>query len=283
VTPLLTLLALLAFAANSVLCRLALAPREIDAASFTLVRLASGALMLLAIRAARRAPTPPSARRRNPWPAAALLFLYAAPFSFAYTSISAGTGALILFTSVQATMLVGALIGGERFRWLEGAGLAIALGGLIYLVSPGLSAPAPLGSALMAVAGIAWGLYSLRGRGSADPLGDTADNFIRAVPFAATVSLVSAFAAAIAAHLSVRGALLAASSGALASGLGYTIWFAALRGLTGIRASTVQLVVPVLAAAGGVVLLGESITPRLVVSAALILGGVGVAIAGRTQ
>lgn len=281
-TPLLTLLALLAFAANSVLCRLALAPREIDAPSFTLVRLVSGAAMLLAIRAARRAPTSPSARRRNPWSAAALLFLYAAPFSFAYVSISAGTGALILFTSVQTTMLIGALIGGERFRWLEGVGLAIALGGLVYLVSPGLSAPAPLGSALMAVAGISWGLYSLGGRGSADPLGDTAKNFLRAVPFAAIVSLVSVVAAT-GAHLSARGALLAAASGALASGLGYTIWFAALRGLTGIRASTVQLVVPVLAAAGGVVLLGESVTPRLVVSAALILGGVGIALVGRSH
>lgn len=291
-TPLLTFLALLAFAANSVLCRLALAPREIDAASFTLVRLVSGAVMLLAIRAAmgarRRVASPPGPRR-NPWLAAALLFLYAAPFSFAYVSISAGTGALILFTSVQATMLVGALLAGERFRWLEGAGLAVALAGLIKLVSPGLSAPEPLGSALMAVAGIAWGAYSLRGRGSVDPLGDTASNFLRAVPFAVIVSLVTGVAGAhpaglgAIAHLSARGILLAAASGALASGLGYTIWFAALRGLTAIRASMVQLVVPVLAAAGGVAFLQEAVTLRLVVSAALILGGVGVAIAGRAR
>ena len=279
-TLLLTAVALVAFASNSILCRLALGAREIDAASFTLVRLLSGALTLLLLRAAvasRVAPKTRVPKRHGPWLPAALLFIYAAPFSFAYIRLSAGTGALILFACVQATMLIGAIRSGERFQWLEGIGLAIALAGLTYLVSPGLSAPPPLGSALMAIAGVSWGLYSLRGRGSADPLGDTTLNFIWALPLALLVSLVAVRGA----HLSPRGIALATASGALASGLGYTIWFAALRGLTAIRAATVQLTVPVLAAAGGVVLLQESVTVRLVVSAALILGGVGPALAGR--
>jgi len=280
VTLLLTAVALVAFASNSILCRLALGAREIDAASFTLVRLLSGALTLLFVRAAAASRAAPKTRvptPHGPWLPAALLFIYAAPFSFAYIRLSAGTGALILFACVQATMLIGAIRSGERFQWLEGIGLAIALAGLTYLVSPGLSAPPPLGSALMAIAGVSWGLYSLRGRGSADPLGDTTLNFIWALPLALLVSLVAVRGA----HLSPRGIALATASGALASGLGYTIWFAALRGLTAIRAATVQLTVPVLAAAGGVLLLQESVTVRLVVSAALILGGVGPALAGR--
>ena len=281
-TLLLTVVALVAFASNSILCRLALGAREIDAASFTLVRLLSGALTLLLVRAAvaRRATRKTvTTATSGPWIPAALLFIYAAPFSFAYIRLSAGTGALILFACVQATMLIGAIRSGERFQWLEGIGLAIALAGLTYLVSPGLSAPSPLGSALMATAGVSWGLYSLRGRGSADPLGDTTLNFIWALPLALLVSLVAVRGT----HLSARGIALATASGALASGLGYTIWFAALRGLTAIRAATVQLTVPVLAAAGGVLLLQESVTARLVVSAALILGGVGLALAGRVR
>ena len=280
-TAALTAAALTAFAANSILCRLALRSGAIDAASFTSIRMASGAVMLLLILALTRGARGTRGARssQSRWAAAALLFLYAAPFSFAYLELSAGTGALILFACVQATMLLGALRSGERFKWPEALGLAIALVGLTYLVSPGLAAPSPLGSALMAIAGVSWGIYSLRGRGSADPLGDTASNFIRAVPLALLVSLV-AFRGA---HLSPRGIALACASGALASGLGYTVWFAALRGLTAIRASTVQLTVPVLAAAGGVLLLQESVTMRLVVSAALVLGGVGLALAGRAR
>jgi drug/metabolite transporter (DMT)-like permease len=306
VTLLLTAVALVAFASNSILCRLALGAREIDAASFTLVRLVSGAFMLLLIRAAvarRAAPKTLTTAKTvtaskavttaktlttaktvttatsGPWLPAALLFIYAAPFSFAYIRLSAGTGALILFTCVQATMLIGAIRSGERFQWLEGIGLAIALAGLAYLVSPGLSAPSPLGSALMATAGVSWGIYSLRGRSSADPLGDTTLNFVWAIPLALLVSLVAIRGS----HVSDRGVALAMASGALASGLGYTVWFAALRGLTAIRAATVQLTVPVLAATGGVLFLQESVTVRLVVAAALILGGVGLALAGRAQ
>jgi drug/metabolite transporter (DMT)-like permease len=278
VTPALTVFALVAFAANSVLCRLALGHGAADPATFTLVRLLSGAITLAGLRLARPAPAGAPARRL-PWISAALLFLYAAPFSFAYISLGAGTGALILFASVQATMLAGAMGAGERFRWLEAAGLLIALGGLTYLVLPGLSAPSPVGSALMVIAGVAWGLYSLRGRGSADPVGDTARNFALAVPFAVLVSAGTLKSA----HVSWRGALLAVGSGALASGLGYVCWYAALRGLTRIRAATVQLTVPILAAAAGVAILGETITVRLVLSALLILGGVGLALAGRAR
>ncbi len=276
----LTVLALVAFAANSVLCRLALGGRTIDAASFTLLRIASGAAMLLVIRSSvgTRADSSPPARRQG-WTSAVMLFLYAAPFSFAYLSLTAGTGALILFGAVQATMILAALRSGERFNAFEGIGLCCALGGLAYLVFPGLKAPSPVGSALMALAGIAWGIYTLKGRGSDDSLGDTTRNFVRAAPLAVLVSL----AAMPGARVEPRGAMLAIVSGAVTSGVGYAVWYAALRGLTAIRAATVQLTVPALAAAGGVMFLGESVTLRLVLSAILILGGVGVAIAGRRR
>ncbi len=174
-------------------------------------------------------------------------------------------------------MLAGAMRAGERCRWIEALGLLIAIAGLTYLVSPGLSAPDPIGSALMAVAGISWGLYSLRGRGSSDPIGDTTRNFVLAVPFAVPVSIVASGRG----HLSLQGLLFAAGSGAIASGLGYVAWYAALPGLTRIRASILQLLVPILAAVAGILLLGEALTVRLVLSAALILGGVAIAVALR--
>lgn len=270
-----TLFALAAFAANSVLCRLALGGRAIDASSFALIRLGSGAVVLWLIRSASRKR---SGAGRG-WVPPAMLFLYAAAFSFAYLSLSAGTGALILFGSVQATMILAALRSGERFRRLEVAGLVLALAGLAYLVSPGLSSPSPVGSALMVAAGAAWGVYSIRGRASVDPLGDTARNFLGAVPLAVGVSLLARGSA----HVTPAGAWLAVTSGGLASGLGYVVWYAALGGLTAIRAAMVQLTVPVLAAFGGVVFLGEHVSLRLVLSAALILGGVGVAVTGRAR
>jgi len=296
VTPLLTLIALICFAANSVLCRLALAPHEIDPASFTLTRLLSGGLTLLLLHAiAMRSLTGGSAEQRaaNARPrgdaviAALLLFLYALPFSLAYISIGAGTGALILFTAVQATMLLGAVRSGERFHPLEGLGLVIALAGLVYLVSPGLSAPSPKGSALMAIAGVSWGLYSLRGRGSRDPLRDTTNNFVWAIPFAiiarwAYLALSGVLGVAYV-PTTTHGMLFAVASGAVASGVGYTVWFAALRGLTAIRASMVQLAVPVVTAVGAVIFLHEAVTMRLVISAALILGGLGLALAARKK
>ena len=278
-TPLLTISALVAFAANSVLCRAALGGRTIDAASFNSLRLLSGACALLLVTASLNKSLPSLGRRPDKLTPALLLFLYAAAFSFAYTGLTTGTGALILFGSVQATMLAAALRSGERPHAFEWAGLALAIGGLVYLVSPGLAAPPPLNSALMAVAGISWGLYSLVGRGARDPLADTTNNFVLALPLALAVNLLARDGA----HVSAAGVTFAVLSGALASGIGYVVWYAALRGLTATRAATVQLAVPLLAAFGGVVLMSESLSLRLLVAAALILGGVALALSGRAQ
>jgi drug/metabolite transporter (DMT)-like permease len=274
-TASLTAAALVAFAANSLLCRLALGAAQTDAASYTSLRLLSGAATLWVILAL-------SARSRNVtkgggWLSAAMLFLYAVAFSFAYLTLGAGTGALILFGAVQATMILAGFIEGHRPHAFEWVGLTGAFAGLVYLVSPGISAPAPFGSLLMAVAGIAWGIYSLRGRGAGDPVAVTAANFARAVPFALVVSLLVLPDY----QITVRGAGLAVASGALASGLGYVVWYAALKGLTTTRAAIVQLSVPVLAAIGGVLFLSEDITYRLVISSIVVLGGVAVAIWGR--
>lgn len=272
-TALLTVLALVAFAANSILCRLALRDGAIDAASFSTIRIAGGALALALAVAWTRPPRDAS----GSWTSAFLLFLYAVPFSLAYSALTAATGALILFGCVQLTMIAGAFWRGERSRGLEWGGFALALCGLVYLLLPGLSAPAPAGAAMMAIAGVAWGGYSLRGRRSVYPLLDTAGNFIRAVPLAVAVTMISLGGM----RVSVRGALLAVASGVLASGFGYVAWYAALRRLSGTRAALVQLSVPVLAAAGGVLLLGEPVSTRLAVSASLVLGGIAVALAAR--
>ena len=208
-----------------------------------------------------------------------MLFLYAIAFSFAYLSLSTGTGALILFGTVQATMILAALRSGERPGLSEWAGLTIALAGLVYLVFPGLAAPSPTGSALMAVAGISWGIYSLRGRGTTDPLADTTFNFVRSVPLVVAVSLLTLGSL----ELSPKGVWLACLSGSLASGVGYVAWYAALRGMTRARAATVQLSVPVLAAAGGVATLSEDISIRLLLSTLLILGGLGLALVPRRR
>ena len=269
-TALLTSLALIAFAANSVICRTALGGHFIDAAGFGLIRLATGATTLLALSFGSRRPSRMTFEFVQP----AMLFVYVTAFSFAYVSLGAGTGALILFGCVQATMILSAFRSGERFHVLEAVGLVLALAGLAILVAPGLTAPSPGGSALMASAGIAWGIYSLRGRGSPDALAVTTRNFVLATPLA----LIVAGAAHRGLHVSPLGAALAATSGAITSGLGYVVWFAALRGLTAIRAAIVQLAVPALVATAGVVFLSERFSVRLVVSACLILGGVGVAI-----
>jgi drug/metabolite transporter (DMT)-like permease len=281
-TPLLTMLALVAFAANSVLCRLALGGATIDAASFTTIRLASGALALLFITALVNKSLRtllPSPGRRVKFISALLLLLYAASFSYAYTGLTTGTGALVLFGSVQATMLLAALVYGERPHTLEWAGLALALFGLVYLVLPGLAAPPLVSSAFMALAGISWGLYSLRGRGAQDPLADTTRNFVLALPLACVVNLFAHEGA----RVSARGGALAVLSGALASGVGYVVWYAALRNLTATRAATVQLSVPVLAAVGGVIFMSERVTPRLLAAATVILGGVALALSGRAR
>jgi drug/metabolite transporter (DMT)-like permease len=273
----LTALAMAAFAANSLLCRIALGGQTIDAASFTTVRLASGALMLWLIVRSRGAPD--SRPRDSDWLAAAMLFVYAVTFSFAYMTLSAGTGALILFGVVQLTMIFAGLRGGEHFSGPSWAGLAIALAGLAYLVSPGVTAPEPGGALLMAVAGIGWGIYSLRGRGVADSLRSTARNFLLTVPLALMVSLALAGDF----HADSRGLALAVISGAVASGLGYVIWYSALRGLSATSAATVQLSVPVIAAFGGVLFLSEAVTPRLLVASAAILGGIAIVLTQRSS
>jgi len=272
----LTAIAMLAFAANSLLCRLALGQGLIDAASFATVRVVAGAVMLALILLPRwRA----RGRCAPDWRAAVMLFLYMAGFSFAYATLSAGTGALILFSAVQLTMFVVALRGGEHFPMLSWLGLAIAVAGLVYLVSPGLTAPDPLGAALMTIAGIAWGVYSLQGRAAADPLESTANNFVCAVPMVIAVSLffINEF------RVSAAGLALAVTSGAVTSGLGYVAWYAALRRLPRTRAATVQLSVPVIAAVGGVALLAEPITVRLLIASTATLGGVWIVLAQRSS
>lgn len=262
-------LALTAFAANSVLARLALGGGAIDAATYTSVRMVSGAMVLGLLLRTREGRAPSGG-----WIPALLLALYAAPFSFAYLQLSAGTGALILFGSVQTTMIVAGLRGGERPHAREWVGLALALAGLVWLVLPGVDRAPPLGAGLMIVAGIAWGGYSLRGRRAGAPLPDTTGNFIRSVP----VVLVVSAATWSDAHWSPAGLLWATLAGGVASGVGYVIWYTVLPGLTATRAATIQLLVPVLAAWAGVVLLGEQVTLRLALAGATILGGVGLAV-----
>jgi drug/metabolite transporter (DMT)-like permease len=267
---LLTSLAMIAFASNSLLCRAALKHTSIDAASFTTIRLIAGALVLWLIvqmRFSRR-------EGRGNWISALALFVYAAGFSFAYVSLSASTGALLLFGAVQATMIGQGLWSGERLQRMQLVGLVLALGGLVGLLSPGLSAPPLSGSLLMLSAGVAWGIYSIRGKGAGDPMKVTAGNFLRAVPVAAVLILL------IKRDLSVDAAGLwyAIVSGAVASGLGYAIWYAALPMLRVTTAATVQLSVPVLTALGGIGFLGESVTLRLVLASAAILGGIGLVI-----
>ena len=270
---LLCALAMAAFAANSLLCRLALQQASIDPASFATLRVAAGVAVLLLL-ARRRVTAQPA-----DWLAAGMLWLYMAGFAFAYVSLSAGSGALILFATVQLTMFSAGLRAGERFAASGWAGLALALGGLGYLVAPGLEAPPPLGAALMALAGVGWGVYSLRGRGRTDALAATAGNFLRALPLCLLLSLClwGSWQA------QPRGVLLALASGGLTSGLGYVIWYAALPGLTAMRAATLQLSVPPLAALGGVLLLGEALTARLLWASCAILGGIAMALLSRAR
>lgn len=267
-----TTFALVCFALNSILCRLALRTDEIDAASFTTIRLVSGALTLFLIFSFLK-KRDAEAKKGN-WLSAFFLFAYAICFSFAYIDLTTGTGALILFGSVQATMIIAALVAGERPRVLEWFGLIIALGGLVYLVFPGLTAPPVFSSLLMVLAGIAWGFYTLRGKGSLSALADTAGNFVRSVPMIVLVSLP--FLANV--HLSPKGIIFAVLSGAIASGIGYSVWYAALKFHTSTRAAILQLSVPVLTAVLGVIFLSEEIAVRLILATVLILGGIALAI-----
>jgi drug/metabolite transporter (DMT)-like permease len=269
----LTLLAMIAFASNSLLCRLALKRTTIDAASFTFIRILSGAIALWLIVLLRKG----TRSKAGSWASALALFAYAAAFSFAYISLSAGTGALLLFGAVQATMILWGFQKGERLNARQWFGLAIALGGLIALVLPGLSAPPIGGALLMTCAGVAWGIYSLRGKDAGDPTRVTAGNFWRSVVFATVLSM----ALLRWTNLDRAGVCYAIISGAIASGVGYVIWYSALPALKATSAATVQLSVPVLAALGGILFLNESITLRLVLASALILGGIGLVIIER--
>jgi drug/metabolite transporter (DMT)-like permease len=309
---------MIAFASNSLLCRAALKENSIDPATFTSVRIFSGALALWLVMKMRiwlivdrtgtpladcsemrvRFPSPPSSLkgRGDPfsmrekvrmrvldwkdagnWISAVVLFAYAAGFSFAYTSLSAGTGALLLFGAVQATMILWGLHRGERLNTIQIVGFIVAVAGLVVLVFPGLSAPPLIGSILMLGAGVAWGAYSLRGKGEWNPASVTTGNFVRAVPFAAALSIIFVPWT----HVNPAGVTYAIVSGSLTSGLGYVIWYSALPGLKAASAATVQLSVPVLAATGGILLLGEPITPRYIFASLAVLGGIALVVATR--
>jgi len=274
-TSVFTALALIAFAANSVLCRLALGEETIDAASFTVIRLLSGALVLLAILAFSNDKE--ASASRGSWSASLMLFVYAVAFSFAYVSLDTGTGALILFGSVQITMILLSLVSGNRLHLSEWVGVIIAFTGFVYLVLPEVTSPSVMGFLLMIAAGIAWGMYTLKGRGSDHPLKDTAYNFLRTIPLVIILLVITIQDA----HYSAAGVLLAVLSGGIASGIGYTIWYIALGGLSTTQAAVVQLSVPVIAAFGGVLFVSEAITARLTLSALIILGGILLVVLGR--
>lgn len=269
-TALLIVFAMLAFAGNSLLCRVALRDTSIDAATFTSIRLASGALVLwVLLRSRGKRPT-----AAGSWPMAAMLFAYAVCFSFAYRDLTAATGALLLFGAVQLTMTGYGLLAGERLKGLRLVGVLLAIAGLVWLLLPGLAAPPPLAAGLMLAAGLAWGVYSLLGRGAGDATAATGGNFIRALPFAAVLSL----AAATGASPDQTGLIYAVLSGAVTSGLGYVLWYAALPALSATSAATIQLCVPAIAALGGAVILAEPITTRLLLASAAILGGIALTI-----
>ena len=271
----LTALALIAFAANSVLCRLALGDEAIDASSFTVIRLLSGAVVLLVILSATGKPA--EAPTKGSWAASLMLFIYAVTFSYAYISLDTGTGALILFGAVQITMILLSLLSGTRLHVTEWTGVAISFVGFMYLILPSVTTPSVSGFLLMTVAGIAWGIYTLKGRKSKSPLSDTTYNFIRTLPFVALLALATLGNL----QYSAEGILLALISGGITSGIGYAIWYIALAGLSATQAAVVQLTVPVIAALGGLVFASEAITFRFTLSAVMVLGGVLLVVLGK--
>ncbi|MCL1066319.1 DMT family transporter [Shewanella olleyana] len=297
-----TLFALLAFAGNSILCRVALGNDLIDPASFTAIRLLSGVAVLVIIMQLARFKRVkfagelsqqsqhssnhasaglisyrPQARSKGSWKAALMLFVYALTFSYAYTSLDTGTGALILFGAVQITMIVVGAISGQKLHFSEWFGVMIAFSGFVYLVMPGASAPSISGFVLMAVSGVAWGFYTLEGKQSSEPISDTSYNFIRTLPLVIILSIATIPFSTI----TPTGILLTIISGGLASAVGYVIWYAALAGLTGIQASVVQLLVPVIAAIGGVIFADEVFSLRLGISSLVILSGIMIVLLGK--
>ncbi len=290
----LTVLTMLAFAGNSVLCRIALKHTQIDAASFTLIRLASGAIVLGLLGSIFRRR---SAGKGN-WISGFALFAYAACFSFAYLSLTAATGALLLFGAVQATMIGHGLWCGERFSKGQMLGLALAFGGLLGLLLPGFAAPPLLGAVLMLASGVAWGVYSLRGKNKAnkatlgdDPIRVSAGNFLWATLFAMLFALLFAILSAVFMaswphsyrNWDTAGIGYALASGAVASGMGYALWYTVLPTLKSSNAASIQLSVPVIAALGGIVLLGEALTMRFVVASFAILGGIALVISQKSH
>ena len=277
-----TTCALIAFAANSVLCRLALGDETIDAAGFTIIRLVSGAITLLFIfwlsSTLRNTGSKTTlADSKGSWISALMLFLYAVTFSYAYITLDTGTGALILFGTVQITIILITIFNGDRLHITEWIGTLIAFSGFVYLILPNVSTPSFSGFVLMTISGIGWGIYTLKGRGSESPLADTTKNFYLTIPFVIILALL-AFRDF---NITTEGILLAIASGAIASGMGYTIWYIALGGLSATQAAVVQLLVPVIAAFGGVIFVSETISLRLTVSALFILGGILTVVLGR--
>jgi drug/metabolite transporter (DMT)-like permease len=270
-----TTLAMVAFASNSLLCRSALRELRIDAASFTAIRLMSGALVLWLMLRLRGAFS-----IRGSWASALALFVYAAAFSLAYLTLPAGIGALILFAAVQGTMILSGLCRGEQLRPSQWFGILLAFAGLIWLLRPGFTAPPLAGSALMFAAGIAWGVYSLRGKGEQSPISATAGNFLRAAPMTILLSLICA-PYFLPVHVTQSGLVLATVSGAITSGLGYVIWYAVLPSLRATSAATVQLSAPVIAAVGAVLFLSEPLTWRLVLAGLAVLGGIATVVLER--
>lgn len=274
-TTVYTCFALIAFAGNSILCRLALGEGKIDAASFTIIRLLSGIIILLLIT--HISPSHANSVTKKNWISSTVLFLYAVTFSYAYISLDTGTGALILFGAVQITMVLASLLAGKKLHVLEVMGVATAFLGFIYLVKPSLSTPSITGFGLMTIAGIAWGIYTLRGKNSKQPINDSAINFLYTLPFISALLIIEFENA----NLSQQGIMIATVSGALASGIGYTVWYTAVRKLSTMQTSVVQLLVPIVAALGGVIFAREAISMRLVLSSTIILGGIFLVLLGQ--
>lgn len=272
-TALMASLAMLAFAGNSVLCRLALAETQIDAASFSVLRIVSGALLLWILLSLRKR----SRAKAGSWAGALALTVYATAFSFAYIQLDTGVGALLLFGAVQLSMLLFGLLRGERLGPTATAGLVLAMAGVVALLLPGSSAPPLMSALVMLLSGLAWGAYSLLGRNTDDPLASSAENFLRSIPLV----LLAALPFLDQLHWDATGAVLAMLSGAVTSGLGYAIWYSALRRLGSIQAASIQLSVPILAAAAGMLLFGEPLTPRMLVAAAAVLGGLTLVLKAR--
>ena len=282
-----SIMALVAFAGNSVLCRIALSDGAIHPASFTSIRLVSGAIVLMALVLLSNAGKQEAGNYINKgWAAPTILFIYAALFSFAYITLDTGVGALILFGAVQITMVAVSLIRGAKLSWLEWFGLLMACAGLLYLVFPELSKPSLSGFLMMSGAGVAWGLYTVLGQGSQNPLADTASNFIKTVPLSVILLMLFSsqwLATDFSDRLVVTAWLFAILSGAVTSGVGYAIWYAALRYLKSNQAGVMQLLVPIIAAIGGVIFAGELLTYRLIFASALVLGGILIVISAKQK